>query len=90
MDAFTEKLVNVLSTFIGIQERRPSMDMTKFEFIVSEVVQQLNFLQLWSNGGLSRPIANDKVIKYREKLLTQLIMSPENEVRENVYRAMDR
>ena len=34
--------VNVLSTVIGIQERRPSMDMTKFEFIVSEVVQQLN------------------------------------------------
>ncbi|KAL6335052.1 hypothetical protein AAG906_026432 [Vitis piasezkii] len=31
----------------------------------------------------------DKVIKYREKLLTQLIMSPENEVRENVYQAMD-
>ncbi|XP_059595793.1 uncharacterized protein LOC104880291 [Vitis vinifera] len=91
--------VNVLSTVIGIQERRPSVDMTEFEFVVPEVVQQLNptdcgifvikFMQLWSNGGLSRAIANDKVIKYREKLLTQLIMSPENEVRENVYQAMD-
>lgn len=99
MDAFIEKLVNVLSTVIGIQERRPSVDMTEFEFVVPEVVQQLNptdcgifvmkFMQLWSNGGISRAIANDKVIKYREKLLTQLIMSPENEVRENVYQAMD-
>ena len=34
--------VNVLSTVIGIQERRPSMDMTEFEFVVPEVVQQLN------------------------------------------------
>ncbi|RVW83376.1 hypothetical protein CK203_038904 [Vitis vinifera] len=92
-------VVNVLSTVIGIQERRPSVDMTEFEFVVPEVVQQLNptdcgifvmkFMQLWSNGGISRAIANDKVIKYREKLLTQLIMSPENEVRENVYQAMD-
>ncbi|KAL6340051.1 hypothetical protein AAG906_038886 [Vitis piasezkii] len=99
MDAFTKKLVNVLSTIIGIQERRPPMDMTEFEFVILEVVQQLNptdcgifvikFMQLWSNGGLSHTIANDKVIKYREKLLTQLIMSPENEVRENVYRSMD-
>ncbi|KAL6321777.1 hypothetical protein AAG906_035295 [Vitis piasezkii] len=67
----TYEQVNVLSTVIGIQERRPS------------------FMQLWSNRGISRAIANDKVIKYREKLLTQLIMSPENEVRENVYQAMD-
>ncbi|RVX23745.1 hypothetical protein CK203_000023 [Vitis vinifera] len=90
----TYEQVNVLSTVIGIQERRPSVDMTEFEFVVPEVVQQLNptdcgifvmkFMQLWSNGGISRAIANDKVIKYREKLLTQLIMSPENEVRENV------
>ncbi|RVW72243.1 hypothetical protein CK203_054938 [Vitis vinifera] len=95
----TYEQVNVLSTVIGIQERRPSVDMTEFEFVVPEVVQQLNptdcgifvmkFMQLWSNGGISRAIANDKVIKYREKLLTQLIMSPENEVRENVYQAMD-
>ncbi|RVW58479.1 hypothetical protein CK203_105358 [Vitis vinifera] len=95
----TYEQVNVLSTVIGIQERRPSMDMTKFEFVVPEVVQQLNltdcgifvykFMQLWSNRGISHAIANDKVIKYREKLLTQLIMSPENEVRENVYQAMD-
>ncbi|RVW60029.1 hypothetical protein CK203_089499 [Vitis vinifera] len=49
----------------------------------------IKFTQLWSNDGLSRAIANDNVIKYREKLLTQLIMSPENEVRENVYQAMD-
>ncbi|RVW82336.1 hypothetical protein CK203_045152 [Vitis vinifera] len=34
--------VNVMSTVIGIQERRPSVDMTKFEFDVPEVVQQLN------------------------------------------------
>ncbi|KAJ9705516.1 hypothetical protein PVL29_003521 [Vitis rotundifolia] len=91
--------VNVLSTVIGIQERRPSMDMTEFEFVVPKVVQQLNptdcdifvikFMQLWSNRGLPRIIANDKVIKYREKLLTQLIMSPKNEVRENVYQSMD-
>ena len=33
---------NVLSTVIGIQEKRPSMDMTEFEFIVPKVVQQLN------------------------------------------------
>ena len=38
---------NVLSTVIGIQERRPSVDMTEFEFVVPEfvvpeVVQQLN------------------------------------------------
>ncbi|RVW94900.1 hypothetical protein CK203_034516 [Vitis vinifera] len=42
--------------------------MTKFEFVVPEVVQQLNpmdcgifvikFMQLWSNGGLCRAIAN--------------------------------
>ncbi|RVW31262.1 hypothetical protein CK203_082909 [Vitis vinifera] len=103
MDAFIEKLVNVLSTIIEIQEIRPSVDMTEFEFVVPEVVQQLNptdcgifvikFIQLWSNNGLSCAIANvlyyDKVIKYREKLLTQLIMSPKNEVRENVYQAMD-
>ncbi|KAJ9705881.1 hypothetical protein PVL29_003810 [Vitis rotundifolia] len=91
--------VNVLSTVIGIQEKRPSVDMTEFEFVVLEVVQQLNptdcdifvikFMQLWSNGGLSRAIANDKVIKYREKILTQLIMSLENEVRENVYQVWD-
>ncbi|RVX01313.1 hypothetical protein CK203_031279 [Vitis vinifera] len=31
----------------------------------------------------------DKVMKYREKLLTQLIMLPKNEIRENVYRLMD-
>ncbi|KAL6349446.1 hypothetical protein AAG906_034103 [Vitis piasezkii] len=89
MDAFIEKLVNVLSTVIGIQERRPSVDMTEFEFVVPEVVQQLNptdcgifvmkFMQLWSNGGISRAIANDKVIS-SGKTLTQLIMSPENEV----------
>ncbi|XP_010660355.1 uncharacterized protein LOC104881554 isoform X2 [Vitis vinifera] len=42
MDVFIEKLVNVLSTVIGIQERRPSVDMTEFEFVVPEVVQQLN------------------------------------------------
>ncbi|KAL6350753.1 hypothetical protein AAG906_028221 [Vitis piasezkii] len=95
----TYEQVNVLSTIIRIQERRPSVDMTEFEFVVPEIVQQLNptdcgifvikFIQLWSNDGLSRAIANDKIIKYREKLLTQLIMSPENEVRENVYQAMD-
>ena len=34
--------VNVLSTVIGIQERRLSMDMTEFEFGILEVVQQLN------------------------------------------------
>ncbi|RVW68631.1 hypothetical protein CK203_058839 [Vitis vinifera] len=89
-------VVNVLSTVIGIQERRPSVDMTEFEFVVPEVVQQLNstdcgifvmkFMQLWSNGGISRAIAN--VIKYREKLLTQLIMSPEIS-QGNVYQAMD-
>ena len=33
--------VNVLSTVIRIQERRPSVDMTEFEFVVPEVVQQL-------------------------------------------------
>ncbi|KAJ9691666.1 hypothetical protein PVL29_013758 [Vitis rotundifolia] len=54
--------VNVLSTVIRIQEKRPSVDMTEFKFVVPKVV-----------------------IKYREKLLTQLIMSLENEVRENVY-----
>ncbi|XP_059597998.1 uncharacterized protein LOC104881308 [Vitis vinifera] len=68
MDAFIEKLVNVLSTVIGIQERRPSVDMTEFEFVVPEVVQQLNptdcgifvmkFMQLWSNDGISRAITN--------------------------------
>ncbi|KAJ9709622.1 hypothetical protein PVL29_001217 [Vitis rotundifolia] len=76
--------VSVLSTVIGIQERKLLVDMTKFEFVVLEVVQQLNptdcdifvikFMQLWSSGGLSHAIAN--VIKYKEKLLTQLIMSP--------------
>ncbi|KAJ9685057.1 hypothetical protein PVL29_017188 [Vitis rotundifolia] len=91
--------VNVLSTIIRIQERRPLMDMTEFEFVVPEVVQQLNpmdcdifvikFMQLWSKGGLSRAIVNDKVIKYKEKLLTQLIISLKNEVRENVYQAMN-
>ena len=30
--------VNVLSTVIGIQERRPSVDMKKFEFVVPKVV----------------------------------------------------
>ncbi|RVW63100.1 hypothetical protein CK203_057496 [Vitis vinifera] len=53
----------------------------------------IKFMQLWSNGGLSRTIANvlycDKVMKYRQKLLTQLIMSPKNKVRENVYWSMD-
>ncbi|KAL6349635.1 hypothetical protein AAG906_035796 [Vitis piasezkii] len=39
MDAFIEKLVNVLSTVIGIQERRPSVDMTEFEFVVPEVTR---------------------------------------------------
>ncbi|KAJ9691348.1 hypothetical protein PVL29_013505 [Vitis rotundifolia] len=92
--------VNILSTVIGIQEKRPLVDMIEYEFVVPEVVQQLNstdcgifvikFMQLWSNGGLSRAIANDKVIKCREKILTQLIMSPENEVRENVYQVMDK
>ncbi|KAJ9684948.1 hypothetical protein PVL29_017102 [Vitis rotundifolia] len=76
--------VNVLSTVIGIQERRPSMNMIEFEFVVPEV-----FMQLWSNSGLSHTIANDKVMKYRGKLLTQLIMSPENEVKENVFESMD-
>ncbi|RVW74825.1 hypothetical protein CK203_053841 [Vitis vinifera] len=77
--------------------------MTEFEFVVPEVVQQLNptdcgifvikFMQLWSNRRILVQLQMyyivDKVIKYREKLLTQLIMSPENEVRENVYQAMD-
>ena len=34
--------VNVLSTVIGIQERRLLMDMTELEFGILEVVQQLN------------------------------------------------
>ncbi|KAL6311715.1 hypothetical protein AAG906_024604 [Vitis piasezkii] len=99
MDVFIEKRVNVLSTVIGIQERRPSMDIIEFKFVVPKVVQQLNlmdcdifiikFMQLWSNNGLSHTIVNDKVMKYREKLLTQLIMSPKNEVKENVYWSMD-
>ncbi|RVW35664.1 hypothetical protein CK203_103478 [Vitis vinifera] len=50
-----------------------------------EVRSRLNLNRLRSDRG---PV-EDKVIKYREKLLTQLIMSPENEVRENVYQAMD-
>ncbi|KAL6327256.1 hypothetical protein AAG906_016683 [Vitis piasezkii] len=53
----------------------------------------IKFMQLWSNNGLSHTIVNvlynDKVMKYREKLLTQLIMSPKNEVKENVYWSMD-
>ncbi|KAJ9684975.1 hypothetical protein PVL29_017127 [Vitis rotundifolia] len=91
--------VSVLSIVIVIQEKRPLMDMSEFKFVVLEVVQQLNrtdcdifvikFIELWSNGRLSRTIANDKVTKYREKLLTQLIMLPQNEVRENVYQFMD-
>ncbi|KAJ9684947.1 hypothetical protein PVL29_017101 [Vitis rotundifolia] len=64
--------VNVLSTVFGIQKRRLSMDMTEFKFNVPEV-----FMQLWSNSGLSHTIANDKVMKYKEKILTQLIMSLE-------------
>ncbi|KAJ9693804.1 hypothetical protein PVL29_009663 [Vitis rotundifolia] len=116
--------VNVSSTVIGIQERRPSMDMTKFEFVLQDLYSSLTmqsksgykftnlmhnlliisliticrtdsgifvlkFMQLWSNSGLSRAIENDKVIKYRAKLLTQLIMSSKNEIKENVYQAMD-
>ncbi|KAL6348713.1 hypothetical protein AAG906_019448 [Vitis piasezkii] len=31
----------------------------------------------------------DKVMKYKEKLLTQMIMSPKNEIKKNVYWSMD-
>ncbi|RVX02894.1 hypothetical protein CK203_023224 [Vitis vinifera] len=68
LDKLVDNKVNVLSTVIGIQERRPSVDMTEFEFVVPEVVQQLNptdcgifvmkFMQLWSNDGISRAITN--------------------------------
>ncbi|KAL6314436.1 hypothetical protein AAG906_025921 [Vitis piasezkii] len=67
-DKLVDNKVNVLSTVIGIQERRPSMDMMNLNLLF-EVVQQLNcktdcgifvmkFMQLWSNGGISRAIAN--------------------------------